>query len=258
MNEKTEPRKGSFEKSSGGEDPRVLRAMLAEAQVREEQLAARLSELERSSAWSEPVPLSELPLYELTAPFYAPDDQYFPAGVQFRDLTGDLVPNETMIPLNAAAEDRLVEYLNSLPLKGALNGAEELIIQAAYEMRQQEFASPEARNAAVLERATKIKYGREGRLMSQDPRANIRIPHRLSDAPIMSNVRVHQIQEEDRFGGDYRGRFMPGGARPTSKPVGSRTSMAKAAVSAAEKPAPVFGTMQSQSLGNVGPGVQAG
>jgi hypothetical protein len=138
-------------------------------------------------------------------------------------------------------------------MKGALNGGEELIIQASYELRNVEFATPKQRNEAVLKRAMELKYRSEGRLMPLDARDHIpiKLPQRNDGAPIMPNVRVHQVVAEDRFDG-YRDRFMPGmrrGQRPTA------TRMRAAAPSAAERPAPVLGTVQSQPIGRVGPGV---
>jgi hypothetical protein len=197
----------------------------------------------------------ETPVYELTQPWYSPDDVYYPAGTQVEDVTGSIVPNEFMVPLNEAAEDRMTEYLQRLPTQGTPNL--EFIIQAAMELRPREGDDPRLAaeyNARVLERAMMLKFKAEGRLAPEPgdrPRLPVRMPVRQGETPIMPNTNIRQ---GDRFGGDYRSRFMPGqtrGQRPAA------TRMRQVAPSAAERVAPVLGTVASQPLGNVGPGVQA-
>jgi hypothetical protein len=196
----------------------------------------------------------DTPVYELTQPWYSPDDVYYPAGAQVEDITGEITPNEFMIPLNEAAEARMAEYLQRLPTQGT--PSLDHIIQAAMELRPREGDDPRLAaeyHGRVLERAMHLKFKAEGRLpleAGDRPRAPVRMPARQGAAPIMPNT---HIREGDRFGADYRGRFMPGqtrGQRPTA------TRMRQAAASAAERAAPVLGTVASQPLGTVPAGAR--
>ncbi len=197
----------------------------------------------------------ETPVYELTAPWYSPDDVYYPAGTQVEDITGSIIPNENMVPLNEAAELRMEEYLARLPHQGT--PPMEYIIEAAMQLRPREGDDPRllaAYHGEVLKHAMVLKAKSEGRIAPEPgdrPRLPLRMPTRQSDAPIMSNTRIRQ---GDRFDADYRARFMPGTTRSARPAV---TRQHQAAPAAAERVAPVLGTVPSHPLGNVGPGVQA-
>ncbi len=221
-------------------------------------LSNAYSELKQATGGLTLLPPEETPVYELTQPWFSPDDVYYPAGTQVEDITGSIVPNEFMIPLNAAAEARLTEYLSVLPHQGT--PSMEYIIEAAMTLRPREGDDPRLAaqyHGEVLKRAMELKYKAEGRLAREPgdrPRLPIRLPTKPGQVPIMPNTRIRQVVAEDRFDG-YRGRFMPGmGPLQNARP--SATRMRQPAPSAAERVAPVLGTVSSHPLGNVGPGVQ--
>lgn len=197
----------------------------------------------------------ETPVYELTQPWFSPDDVYYPAGTQVEDITGSIVPNEFMIPLNAAAEARIEEYLTRLPTYGT--PSIEHIIEAAMRLRPREGDDPALAaqyHGRVLEEAMRLKFKAEGRLAPEAgdrPRVALKMPTREGDAPIMPNTHIRQ---GDRFGQDYRSRFMPGTTRSTSR--GPATRARQPALSAAERVAPVLGSVPSQPLGTVPPGTR--
>lgn len=236
----------------------AMNARLAETARVAESATAELALFKQTTGGVMFLPPEEVPAYELTQPWYSPDDVYYPAGTMVEDITGQITPNEHMIPLNAAAEDRMVAYLQKLPAQGTPNF--DHIIQAAMEMRPREGDDPRIAaeyHGRVLQRAMELKYKAEGRLAREPgdrPRVPVKLPTKPGQVPIMPNTRIRQVVAEDRYGHDYRGRFMPG-ARENTRPASTR--MRAPAPSAAERIAPVLGTVASQPLGNVGPGVQA-
>lgn len=241
------------------EEARALRRQLSQTTALAHALGEQIELMRSAPVPGELLPPEEAPAYELTAPWYSPDDVYYPAGTRVEDLTGEIVPNEHMVPLNAAAEDRMVTYLTRLPTQGTPNL--DHIIQAAMELRPREGEDPRLvadYHGRVLQRAMELKFKQEGKLAPEPgdrPRLPAKLPTRPGHVPIMPNTHIREgLAPGDRFGAEYRGRFMPGaraGARPTS------TRMRSPAPSAAERAAPVLGTVASQPLGTVGPGTQA-
>lgn len=236
------------------EDFAEMRRQLAAVSGQLAGVSAAYTELKQATGGVTLLPPDETPVYELTQPWFSPDDVYYPAGAQVEDITGEICPNEFMIPLNEAAEIRMTEYLQRLPMQGT--PSMDHIIEAAMTLRPRDGDDPRlaaAYHGEVLKRAMELKYRAEGRLPPEPgdrPRLPVRMPVRQGAAPIMPNT---NIREGDRFGNDYRGRFMPGqtrGARP------SATRMRQAAPSAAERTAPVLGTVPSQPLGTVQAGAR--
>lgn len=230
-------------RNGGDEEITVLRAQVARLTEIVEQVTA--------------VPEDDdpYPLYEVAGPghFFSRDCVLYPPGATIRDKRGDMPLNQELIPLNAAAERNMHNYLMTLPDHGALTSHEkdDLITQAGYELRNETFASQFDWNKAVMNRALNLKRERSGTLGTA--RDNIpRMPRRQDpNVPIMSNVRIQQTRPEDRATLGV-GRLLPGGARPTAFPAGSETEIYRGATPAALKSAPVFGNVQSQPLGTVG------
>ena len=103
----------------------------------------------------------EQPVYEIVnEAFYSPDDVLYPVGTQFADVTGMIIPNENMHPLNEPAKRRIQHWMDSLPVAGAQPSIEH-ILQAAMEMRPREGESPLSMiefQTATIKRAMEIKY----------------------------------------------------------------------------------------------------
>jgi hypothetical protein len=179
-----------------------------------------------------PLPPGETPAYELTAPFFAPDDVWYPEGAQFEDVTGFLIPNETMVPLNAAAERRVLAWRESLPSKDRRPPLE-LVVQAATELRPRE-GDPELSHKdfqkAVMIRAVELHYSNLG-ISPDDARARMpAIPTRPDpNVPLMSNTRIN-------------GQM----GRAAHQPA---TRLRQAPVAPADRDAPPMGTSQSTNLG---------
>jgi|SRR5579862_1116542 len=232
-----------------------IRALRAELARRNHHIAA----LEQATGGLTVLEPEERPVYEMLEPWFSPDCVYYPTGAQVEDITGTIVPNEHMVPLNAAAEARMMEYLSALPDSGTL--PRDLLIEAAMQIRPREGDDPRLvaeYHGRVVERAMELKYMREGRIKpgpGEKPpvRMPVRLPTKPGHVPVMANVRIREVHQEDRFGG-YRDRFMPGTLPQRPANV---TRQRAPAQSAAEKSAPVMGTVASQPLGNVGPGVTA-
>lgn len=231
--------KRSYTRRNGDDEVAALRMQVA-----------RLTEA-FEQATAQPEDDDPYPLYEVAGPgtFISRDNVQYPPGMIFRDKTGMMIPNQEMVPLNAAAERNMAAYLATLPDHGALSPKEkdELIPQAGYELRNETFASQADYHAAVMERALAIKHKRDGRL--PDP---LRMPTRPDpNVPLMSNVRIQQTRIDDRAALGHPGRLFSGGARPTPWPAGSETEVYRGPVPAANKTTPVFGNVQSQPLGTL-------
>lgn len=83
------------------------------------------------------LPPGEAPVYELVKAWFSPDDIYYPEGTQFEDITGRVIPNEDMIPLNDPARKRMSDWIASQPSQTRTPPLE-LIMQAAMELRPKE------------------------------------------------------------------------------------------------------------------------
>ena len=131
------------------------------------------------------------PVYECAEPFYSPDDVYYPAGAQFEDITGRIVPNEHMIPMNPAAEQRVRAYLDSLPGKQRTPSLDN-IVEAAMKLRPKIGDDPNMIanvQAAMVAEAFKTQHGMN---LSDAAAAEVRpLPKKLANVPMMSNSRIN-------------------------------------------------------------------
>lgn len=189
----------------------------------------------------------EVPIYEIgEGGYYSPDDVLYPAGVQIEDITGSIIPNEQMIPLNEPAERRLEAYLRSLP-QGGHTPSHELIIEAAAMVLPSYDASGkdplEAKAAlqhAILDQAMRLRMKQQGMLPDNaSPRLPVR-GQRPGPVPMMSNTRIRQTD----FDG---GRGVLPGPAPARGPL--QTRVRAAPLAAAQKSAPPMGTVQNQTIG---------
>ena len=190
----------------------------------------------------------EVPIYEIgEGGYYSPDDVLYPPGVQIEDITGSIIPNEQMIPLNDAAERRMAAYLKSLPA-GGQTPSHELIIEAAamvlpaYNASGRDPLEAKAElQRQILDQAVRLRMKQNGMLPGNaDPRLQVRSPHRVGPVPLMSNTRIRQTD----FDG---GRGVLPGPAPTRGPL--QTRVRNAAVAPASKAAPPMGTVQNQTIG---------
>jgi hypothetical protein len=175
------------------------------------------------------------PFYECVEPFYSSDDVYYPAGARFVDVTGIMTPNENMIPLNGAAEQRLRAYLDSLPQQQRTPTLANMV-EAAMKVRPRQGDDPALMaemQARMLREAFDIQYGVGG---PTEP-AQLRQPaQRRANVPLMSNTRI--------LGGDPQRGV-------------ARTRFVSEPIAPAHKTTRVMGGVQSNPLGTEQAGVQA-
>ena len=87
------------------------------------ELTGKYNSLKQATGGVELLAPEEVPIYEIgEGGYYSADDVLYPAGIQIEDVTGSIVPNEQMIPLNEAAERRMQAYLETLPQAGMMPG----------------------------------------------------------------------------------------------------------------------------------------
>lgn len=177
------------------------------------------------------------PVYEILAPgFYSKDDVYYPEGAQVEDLTGEMVPNECMVPLNAAARERSAAYLASLP-DGKRTPNLDTIVESAMKLRPREGDDPALMavfQSRMLEAALIAQYGGGGGTGREAPQ----VPVKRSGVPMMSNTRI--------VGHDHPGIAL------------NSTRLARAGLPAALKTTRAMGTVQSTPLGTQQAGATAG
>ena len=190
----------------------------------------------------------EVPIYEIgEGGYYSADDVMYPAGIQIEDVTGAIIPNEGMIPLNAPAERRMEAYLRSLP-KGGHTPSHELIIEAAamvlpsYDAAGRDpLEAKTALHSAILDQAMRLRMKQQGMLPGNDaPRLAVR-PQRSGPAPMMSNTRIRQGDVFDR------GHLAGPGSAPARGPI--QTRVRAVPLAPAQKSAPPMGTVQNQTIG---------
>lgn len=180
----------------------------------------------------------DAPLYELAGPWFSPDDVYYPEGARVEDITGRIVPNEVMIPLNDAARVRVDEWMAKQP--GAHRTPPlELILQSAMELRPKE-GQGELSVAdfmqAVMSNAIAKHYG--GGVTAEDLKRPVTRPQRADpNVPLMSNTKINNQ--------------VGAGARPAA------TRLRQGAVAPAEKAAPPTGARSSNLGSGASPGVTA-
>src|SRR5689334_15473753 len=124
------------------------------------------------------------PVYKLAGDCYI-DDMYWPEG---DTIIFHATPNQSMVPLNAAAQENMTKWLVSLP--GAGNARHEDLIQAAMELRPKEgedVMAFEEYQLAVLKRALAIRAKREGRKF-EELDMPVAMPVAKQNVPPMSNT----------------------------------------------------------------------
>lgn len=219
-----------------------LSAMQAQMRALTEKLAqseaARSAAEQQMATMTGPAMLApgEAPVYELASPYFSPDDVFYPEGAQFEDITGRIIPNEAMIPMNEPARKRVAEWINSQPGK-ARTPPLELIMQAAMELRPKEGAAEMPVSdfmQAVMARAIERHYGPNA---TEDMRKAPTMPRRADpNVPLMSNTRINNQ--------------VGAGARTPA------TRLRQAPIAPANKAAPPTGGV-STNLGSGAPGVIA-
>lgn len=177
----------------------------------------------------------DAPLYELAAPYFSPDDVYYPEGAQFEDITGLIVPNEVMIPLNEAARQRVDEWLASQP-SATRTPPLDLIIQSAMELRPRQGDAEMPHKEfmqAVMASAIEKHYG-GGAAKGELSRPPTRPQRPDPNIPLMSNTKINNQ--------------VGAGSRPAA------TRLRQAAVDPANKAAPPTGGRST----NIGAGAPSG
>ncbi len=178
------------------------------------------------------------PFYECLEPFYSSDDVYYPAGARFVDVTGLMKPNETMLPLNAAAEKKMRAYIDSLPNQQRTPTLANMV-EAAMKVRPREGEDPKMlaqMQARMLAEAFEIQYGvGPDQLKPAETRLS---PRSKANVPMMPNTHI--------VGGEtFRGDRRTGSTRFVSDPVAP-----------AHKATRVMGGVQSNPLGSEQAGVR--
>ncbi len=199
-------------------------------------LQRELAELRQAVAQSVDAMPNE-PFYECIEPYYSSDDVYYPAGARFVDLTGMMIPNENMIPLNAAAEAHMIAYLGSLP-HAQRTPTVDNIVEATMKVRPRHGDDPALlaqMQARMLQEAFEIQYGvGPDKLEAAKPRLP---PRPKGNIPLMPNT---HIVGTDAF-----------------RPPSARTRFVADAIAPAHKTTRVMGSVQSNPLGTEQAGVSA-
>lgn len=221
---------------SAAEFAEMRRALIA--------LTGQYNELKEATGGVTLLAPEEVPIYEIgEGGYYSADDVLYPAGIQIEDITGSIIPNEQMIPLNAAAERRMSAYLHSLPRHGASAVSAELWIEATAAVLPTfngSGMSPMDRDAElhrlVLAQVSKIRAKEMG---LSDVAAHLPVrPQRAGPVPMMSNTR---IRAGDQFG---VGQI----AAPLARgPV--QTRVRAQPLAPAQKAAPPMGSVANQTIG---------
>lgn len=171
------------------------------------------------------LPPGEAPVYELASPYYSPDDVFYPEGAQFEDITGTIVPNESMIPLNAAAERRVTEWLARQPSKTRTPPLE-LIMQAAMELRPKEGVQElpvEEFMKSVMNRAIERHCANLGIKADDAPRSVTRRPD--ANVPLMSNTKINnQVGSGQRPAATRLRQDAVAPANKAAAPTGARST----------------------------------
>ncbi len=213
--------------------PEQIMELLTQLQEKNATLEARLN----SNSIAE---MPGNPVYECAEPYYSADDIYYPAGAQFEDLTGALVPNASFIPLNPAAEIRVRRYLDSLPGKQRTPALDEMV-KAAMSVRPRQGDDPKLvaqMQARMLSTAFEASLGIKD-VANAEPAPLRPVAARKDGIPLMSNTRI---------GGQNPSR---GGTQMAA------TRFRADPVPAAQRTTRVMGVVQSQPLGTEQPGVTA-
>ena len=190
----------------------------------------------------------EVPVYEIgEGGYYSADAVLYPAGVQIEDITGTIIPNEQMIPLNAAAERRMNAMLQALP-RGGHTPSHELIIEAASMVLpsfdgtgKDPVKAREELQRQILDMATRLRMKAAGMLPGDDsPRLRVQ-GERRGPVPMMSNTRIRQ--------GDVFDRGHLAGTAPMPQRGPTHTRVRNQPLAAAQKNAPPMGTVHNETIG---------
>lgn len=180
------------------------------------------------------------PFYECLEPFYSPDDVYYPSGARFVDVTGRMIPNEQMIPLNPAAEERMGEFLSTLP-HAQRTPTLENIVQSAMKMRPRDGDDPKLFaefQSRMMREAMEMQYGLAPGAPVPPAKIHPDLPRKRDGIPMMPNTRITGGQA-------YRG------------PAQGSTRLTAESVPAALRSTRVMGSVQSNPLGTEQGGVTA-
>lgn len=230
------------------EAPVVSAAEFAELRSQFAALAGKYDELKQATGGVTLLPADEVPIYEIgEGSYYSPDDAFYPPGVQIEDITGSIVPNEQMIPLNEPAERRMSAYLTQLQRFGTSTANNhEMFLEAAM-MVAHTFDAKGMNpvdgklefNRRVLDEISRLQMKQRGMLPDNTPRLAV-MPQRHGPVPMMSNTRIRDA--------DANGLYDRVGApAPQRGPV--HTRVARGPVAAANKAVPAMGTVNNQTLG---------
>lgn len=151
-------------------------------------LSQRNQELESAAAGGV-LPEEEQPVYEIiNSPqgFFSADCVFYPEGAQFVDLTGSIIPNETFLPLNRAAERHMTAWLESLPSQTRTPPIDQ-ILEAAMQLRNMEGDRSEF-SLAVMHRAIDLATKQGSKISISEP---ITRPVKLTNVPMMTNSRFN-------------------------------------------------------------------
>lgn len=196
------------------------------------ELRAKNADLEARLQTSTDFPTTN-PVYEILEPgFYSSDDVYYPVGAQVEDLLGTMIPNECMVPMNAAARERSEAYIASLP-EGRRTPNLGTIVETAMKMRPREGDDPNRMAdfaGRLLAEAFRADYGAD----PSGGRSAPQMPVKRDGVPLMPNTRIGK-------GGSPQA---PGSTRVARLPLppGLKTTRA-------------MGTVQSNPLGTEMSGV---
>jgi hypothetical protein len=211
-------------------------------------LTGKYNELKQATGGVTLLAPEETPIYEIgEGGYYSADDVLYPAGVQIEDITGTIIPNEQMIPLNDAAERRMTSMLQSLP-RGGNTPSHELIIEAAamvlpaYDASGKDpFEAKAELQKQILDQAMRLRMKQVGMLPGDDsPRLAVR-GARTGPVPMMSNTRIRQ--------GDVFDRGHLAGTAPMPSRGPSHTRLRNPGLAAAQKAAPPMGTVHNETIG---------
>ena len=209
-------------------------------------LHGKYNELKEATGGVELLPPEEMPFWEVgEGGHYTRDDMYLVAGVQFYDIDGTLIPNEQMIPLNAAAERRMAAYLDTLPSASGAVTAELWIEATAAVLPTFDGSgmSPTERDAELhrlVLAQVNLRRAKEMGLADLAPRPQTRPAH-AGPVPLMSNTRIRQ--------GDVFDRGHLAGTAPAPQRGAPRIRVHSPGLAAAQKSAPPMGTIQNETIG---------
>ena len=171
-----------------------LRAQVAEMGKQLALVVQRNKELEAAAVGSV-LPVEDRPVYEIvnSPGYFSPDCIYYPEGVQFIDLTGTITPCEAFLPLNRAAEERMDEWLRSLPSQTRTPPIDS-IMEAAMTLRGIDGGDSMNRAdyfTSVMHKALELAQQAGQRVEISQP---ITRPVKMDGVPLMTNSRINGRQ----------------------------------------------------------------